>query len=121
MQRRLPVRTAALAALACAAFAEQTVRDHVITVDDYATLNYLASSALSPDGKSVAYIERRWEQDLQKRNADLWVVKSAGGDPVRTLDLAQVHLGETRRPALPLLPVHFSCDNITLGSRPRIR
>lgn len=48
-----------------------------ITLDDYFTQAFIQTSAISPDGKSVAYTEMRWEEPEETRNHDLWVVDIA--------------------------------------------
>jgi len=67
------------AALLAAASAQ--TRTHDVEVSDYATLATIDGVALSPDGKQVAYTERRWEGDA--RNTDIWLVPAAGGAPRR--------------------------------------
>jgi dipeptidyl aminopeptidase/acylaminoacyl peptidase len=60
------------------------VRDHAITLDDYATLAAITELAVSPDGKHVAYCEARWDKADDQRKADLWVVATDGkGKPTR--------------------------------------
>ena len=60
------------------------IRDHAITVDDYATLAAITDLAVSPDGKHVAYCEGRWDTADDKRKTDLWVVATDGkGKPTR--------------------------------------
>jgi dipeptidyl aminopeptidase/acylaminoacyl peptidase len=72
-----------LLALALPAFAEP-VRDHDITVDDYATIATITELAVSPDGKHVAYCEARWDTADDSRKTDLWVVGTDGkGKPTR--------------------------------------
>ncbi|MBO0700684.1 MAG: S9 family peptidase [Zavarzinella sp.] len=62
----------------------QAVRDHAITLDDYATLALITELAISPDGKQVAYCEARWDKADDQRKADLWVVATDGkGKPTR--------------------------------------
>lgn len=62
----------------------QAVRDHAITLDDYATLALITELAVSPDGKQVAYCEARWDKADDQRKADLWVVATDGkGKPRR--------------------------------------
>jgi dipeptidyl aminopeptidase/acylaminoacyl peptidase len=64
-------------------FAEP-VRDHDITVDDYATIATITELAVSPDGKHVAYCEARWDVADDSRKTDLWVVPTDGkGKPTR--------------------------------------
>ncbi|MEM7227587.1 MAG: S9 family peptidase [Planctomycetota bacterium] len=74
----IPAVTAALAI--SAGTAAQTdpapVRDHDITIDDYFTQSYVAGLTTSPDGSHVAYIEGRWDKELDRRNMDLWVVNT---------------------------------------------
>src|SRR3954447_4235230 len=64
--------------------AAEPVRDHDITVDDYATLATITELAVSPDGKHVAYCEARWDVADDSRKTDLWVVATDGkGKPTR--------------------------------------
>ncbi len=58
-------------------------RTHAITGDDYFTINVIDSCALSPDGSLVAYTEARWDESLDKRNTDLWVVDVRTKEPLR--------------------------------------
>ena len=51
--------------------------DHDIVVDDYFTLADIMEVAVSPDGGTVAYTERRWAPPAEKRTVDLWVVDAA--------------------------------------------
>lgn len=60
-----------------AAVAQQTARTHDIEADDYFTVNVVNDCAMSPDGKYVAYTELRWDEEIDGRNADLWVVDRA--------------------------------------------
>src|SRR5215213_3475898 len=60
-----------------------TPRKLSITIDDYFTLAVLTDVAVSPDGTQVVYVDRRWEPPRETRNADLWVVPTAGGTPRR--------------------------------------
>ncbi|NUO19228.1 S9 family peptidase [bacterium] len=62
-----------LASLCCSIAFGATKRD--ITVEDYFTQAYINGSAISPDGKWVAYVEMRWEPPQEERNHDLWVVE----------------------------------------------
>lgn len=52
-------------------------RDHDITLDDYFSQSIISTMACSPDGRHVAYTEGRWEEDIDRRNTDLWVVSTA--------------------------------------------
>lgn len=54
--------------------AQDTVRDHEITIDDYFSQAYISQCEISPDGNHVAYIEVRWNKEDDQRNYDLWVV-----------------------------------------------
>jgi acylaminoacyl-peptidase len=81
MSRRLLVL---LVVAAPAAAQPQAVRDHAITIDDYATLATIRELAISPDGKHVAYTEARWDTADDLSKTDLWVVATDGkGKPTR--------------------------------------
>lgn len=67
----------ALIALASIRVGGQPVRTHDITIDDYFTIANIDDCAISPDGKLVAYVQRRWEPPAESRNSDLWVVDIA--------------------------------------------
>ncbi len=54
--------------------AQETARNHDITVDDYFSLSRITASAIAPDGKLVAYSEARWDKTTGDRKSDLWVV-----------------------------------------------
>lgn len=58
-------------------------RDHDITVEDYATIDVVDRCAVSPDGQRIVYVQRRWDMPEGKRNFDLWIVGTTGGDPAR--------------------------------------
>ena len=64
--------------------APKTKRTHDINADDYFTQAYVDTVAISPDGKYVAYPEKRWQADTNDRKSDLWVVTS-GTNEVRRL------------------------------------
>ena len=52
-------------------------RDHDITLDDYFSQSNISTIAYSPDGRTIAYTEGRWQEDIDRRNMDLWVVSTA--------------------------------------------
>ncbi len=79
MRRIVPL----LLLLASPALADEPVRDHDITIDDYFTVDYAESPAFSPDGRSVAFVVQRWDLELDRRNPDLWLVDVATGEPRR--------------------------------------
>jgi dipeptidyl aminopeptidase/acylaminoacyl peptidase len=54
--------------------AQEPARDHDITIDDYFSLSLITASAISPDGKYVAYSEARWQKSTGDRKSDLWIV-----------------------------------------------
>lgn len=53
---------------------EEPSRQHNITIDDYFTLSIIEDVTVAPHGAWAAYVERRWDEDLDGRNADLWIV-----------------------------------------------
>ncbi len=65
------------------AWSDEPIRDHDITVEDYASVAIIADCVVSPDGDYVTYVDSRWEKSTDKRNADLWVVPTAGGEARR--------------------------------------
>jgi dipeptidyl aminopeptidase/acylaminoacyl peptidase len=54
-----------------------------VTVDDYFSLSYLSSCAISPDGKWTAWTEGRWDAELDRRNTDIWISTTEQGEPIR--------------------------------------
>jgi dipeptidyl aminopeptidase/acylaminoacyl peptidase len=54
--------------------AHDVPRDHDITIEDYFTLSVIDDVAAAPHGTYVAYVERRWDKELDGRNADIWLV-----------------------------------------------
>lgn len=50
---------------------------HDIVADDYFTLATVTSCAIAPDGGAVVYGDMRWDEALDGRNSDLWVVDTA--------------------------------------------
>jgi dipeptidyl aminopeptidase/acylaminoacyl peptidase len=69
--------------------ADEPARTHDITIDDYFTLAFVSEQAISPDGKSVAYAEARWQSSTNDRKADLWVADAGTGEATRlTFDRA---------------------------------
>ena len=67
----------ACVSLAGAAALAQDAPTHDITLEDYFTLATVTSSAISPDGSMVAYTEMRWDETLDRRNTDIWMVDAA--------------------------------------------
>ncbi|MBU0618007.1 MAG: prolyl oligopeptidase family serine peptidase [Planctomycetes bacterium] len=65
------------------AYAEEAVRDHDITIDDYPSVAMIVGCAMSPDGEYIAYLDLRWKDVTDKRDTDIWVVPTAGGDARR--------------------------------------
>lgn len=66
-----------------ASWAQTPARTHDIGLEDYFTIGVMTDCAVSPDGKWAAYTELRWEPPAETRNQDIWVVSTAGGDPLR--------------------------------------
>jgi dipeptidyl aminopeptidase/acylaminoacyl peptidase len=76
MSRTLVVAMTCLLSLAAAhpCAAQESVRDHDIDVEDYFSIANVLDVAVSPDGRTVAYTESRWEPPAERRNTDLWIV-----------------------------------------------
>jgi dipeptidyl aminopeptidase/acylaminoacyl peptidase len=58
-------------------------RHHAITVEDYFTQAFIECCTASPDGRHIAYIETRWDQQKDGRTYDLWVVDIKRKSPKR--------------------------------------
>ncbi len=70
-------------------WAEPPARDHDITVEDYFSLANVIAVAVSPDGRTVAYTEQRWNPEVDGRETDLWTVDTTSGETRRlTFDRA---------------------------------
>jgi dipeptidyl aminopeptidase/acylaminoacyl peptidase len=65
---------ALLLALLPLAHVQAQERTHDVTIDDYFSLALIMGSAISPDGKYVAYSEARWQPSTGDRKSDLWIV-----------------------------------------------
>lgn len=63
--------------------ADEPIRDHDITVEDYPSVAIIYGCAASPDGARVAYMDVRWDQTTDRRAADVWVVPTTGGEAQR--------------------------------------
>jgi len=88
-----PIRyaAAAFAAILCTStiLAQSGERTHQISADDYFTIATITAVEVAPDGRHVAYSEMRWEEALDRRNTDLWVVDTLSREPTRlTFDAA---------------------------------
>jgi dipeptidyl aminopeptidase/acylaminoacyl peptidase len=72
-----------LAVMVCASpiAAQQTGR--AFTPADWYRLTTVASPALSPDGRLVAFTVTTVRESENRRHSEVWVVPSTGGDPVR--------------------------------------
>ena len=53
-----------------------------ITINDIMALKSIGSPEVSPDGKWVAYTLQSRDMEKDKRSSQIWVVSTAGGDPV---------------------------------------
>lgn len=51
--------------------------------NDWYSVTQLAGAAMSPDGKRIAFTVTTAVEALNKRHSEIWMVNSAGGDPVR--------------------------------------
>ncbi|MCB9847643.1 MAG: S9 family peptidase [Phycisphaeraceae bacterium] len=58
-------------------------RTHHITEDDYFTIATIAEIEFAPDGRHIAYTELRWDESLDRRNTDLWIVDTLTREPTR--------------------------------------
>ena len=54
-----------------------------VTTDDYFSLSYLSSCAISPSGTFTAWTEGRWDEELNRRNTDIWISETRNGQSSR--------------------------------------
>ncbi|MGQ9472416.1 MAG: S9 family peptidase [Candidatus Aminicenantales bacterium] len=54
-----------------------------VTMDDFYALKEIRQPAFSPDGRWVAYVLTVKDKEKNSRNADLWMVPTEGGTPIR--------------------------------------
>jgi len=76
-------RIGILLAVAASLTGAAPVRDHVITGEDYFSQVWLASAAVSPDGRYAAYVEKRWDKVADKRLTELWITETRSGKAKR--------------------------------------
>jgi len=67
--------------VAAAALAQQPGR--AFTPADWYRVTTLASPAISPDGRLVAFTVTTVQESENRRHSEVWVVPTAGGEPVR--------------------------------------
>ena len=63
-----------------------------ISTENYFSLSYLSTCAISPSGTFIAWTEGRWDIDLDRRNVDIWITKKDNTEAKRlTFDEANDH------------------------------
>jgi dipeptidyl aminopeptidase/acylaminoacyl peptidase len=77
------LRTALICSLLTAPLTSAQQRTHQITADDYFTIATITAVEFSPDGRNIAYTEQRWDEPLDRRNTDLWLVDALHREPTR--------------------------------------
>ena len=80
--RRSVLLLAALLGLAAPAIAQQPT-GRAFTPQDWYRLTTLSSPAMSPDGRWVAFTVTTVNEKENRRHAEVWMVATAGGEPVR--------------------------------------
>ena len=56
---------------------------HPITFDDLMKVKRISDPQVSPDGRSVAYVETDVDFEANKKISNVWIVPTAGGEPRR--------------------------------------
>ena len=85
--------------------AANPARDHVITAEDYFSQVYISGSSVSPDGRLVAYTEKRWDKVADKRLTEIWLTDTAKGEARRvTFDGASKSTMPTRSRSVKARP-----------------
>src|SRR5258707_13640143 len=54
-----------------------------MTFDDMLALKSVSDAQISPDGKWVAYVVTSVDMKENATDADVWLVSTSGGDPIR--------------------------------------
>jgi dipeptidyl aminopeptidase/acylaminoacyl peptidase len=56
-----------------------------ITTQDYFSISYVSGCSISPSSEYTAWIEGRWDEELDRRNYDIWIVQTheLDEDPLR--------------------------------------
>ncbi len=90
--RRWQVFLCVFVLVSAATVAAAPVRDHVIVPEDYFSLVYADSPAVSPDAASVAWIQSGWEGPGGGRKSELWLTDVETRASRRlTFDLTRPH------------------------------
>jgi dipeptidyl aminopeptidase/acylaminoacyl peptidase len=80
---RLGAAACSIASAAAIANAQAPAGKRAFTPNDWYRITTLASPAMSPDGKLVAFTVTTVKEAENKRHSEIWVVPAAGGEPVR--------------------------------------
>ena len=72
-----------LAQASSVAAAAPTSQGRAFTPEDWYRLHTVSSPAMSPDGRHVAFTVTTVEEGENDRHSEVWMVPTAGGDPVR--------------------------------------
>jgi dipeptidyl aminopeptidase/acylaminoacyl peptidase len=54
-----------------------------VSTDDYFSLSYISTCSISPNGTYTAWTEGRWDEELDRRNTDIWISKTNGSEQSR--------------------------------------
>jgi dipeptidyl aminopeptidase/acylaminoacyl peptidase len=63
--------------------AAQQATGRAFTPEDWHRLTTVSSPAMSPDGRFVAFTVTTVDEEKNRRHSEVWMVESAGGEPVR--------------------------------------
>jgi len=81
--RARPAWIVAAFVLAAALPAAAVPERRALRVDDLYRLREVREPRISPDGEWVAYVVRQRDAERDRKDGDLWMVPSGGGEPVR--------------------------------------
>lgn len=76
----------AVAAPSSSAVASDVSRSETLTAKDVVSLVSVSDAAISPDGKTIAFVRRTPRSDMDPRGGSrsiIWIVAAKGGEPVR--------------------------------------
>src|SRR5215210_1460741 len=80
MKRILKLIALSLSLLLMTAMAQQK---RAMTFDDVLAMKNVADAQVSPDGQWIAYVVSKADMKENAVDADLWLVSTSGGEPIR--------------------------------------
>ncbi|HZS47702.1 MAG TPA: S9 family peptidase [Blastocatellia bacterium] len=83
MKRAILLVTVFLLSLTITALSQQSGSKRPMTFEDILELKNVSDAQISPDGKWVAYVVTSVDMKEDTTDADIWLVSTSGGEPIR--------------------------------------